>query len=56
MKVMSVVGTKPMGADQRTILDGVGRMLNARIEDDTHPYGDGKASERIVDVLVEMKR
>lgn len=40
-----------VGADQKAILDGVKRMLNTRIDPKTRPFGDGKAAQRIVDIL-----
>ncbi len=43
-----------VGADQGTILDGVKRMQNTQIEDNSSPYGDGSATKRIVDVLEKM--
>jgi UDP-N-acetylglucosamine 2-epimerase (non-hydrolysing) len=44
-----------VGAEQKTIVDGVRRMHNAEIDKKINPYGDGKASERIVDFLVEKR-
>ncbi len=42
-----------VGADQKVIADGVRRMHDTKIDHEINPFGDGKASERIVDFLVE---
>jgi UDP-N-acetylglucosamine 2-epimerase (non-hydrolysing) len=42
-----------VGADQKTIIDGIRKMHDAHLDIKINPFGDGKASRRIVDFLVE---
>jgi UDP-N-acetylglucosamine 2-epimerase len=44
-----------VGADTKKIIDGINRMLTAKIEFDSNPFGDRHASKRIVDIITDKK-
>ncbi len=42
-----------VGADTSTILSGVERMLNIEAQNFKNPFGDGRAGQRIFDIILE---
>jgi UDP-N-acetylglucosamine 2-epimerase (non-hydrolysing) len=44
-----------VGADSKKIIDGVNRILTSKIDFDSSPFGDGNASRRIVDIIMDRK-
>ena len=42
-----------VGADSKKIIDGVNRMLTSKINFDSNPFGDGNASKRIADIIMD---
>lgn len=44
-----------VGADTSTIVKGIKKMLNVKIQDFENPFGDGKAGQKIVDIILERE-